>query len=202
MSLSIYEKAIDPILKDIRELVPEAAGIKEGGKALDVCCGTGAQSLIYARHGIISYGIDNSPDMIATANKNKTRYKLDNAFFTLGDAGKLPYEDNYFDYVSISFAIHDKECPLRDRIIGEMKRVSKEDGALVFIDFNNPLPRNLYGFAVRFIEFLAGGSHYRGFREYNSNGGLPYILTNHGLKVKSNTVIKKGIAIIVTARKS
>jgi len=176
--------------------------MKEGRKALDVCCGTGAQTLIYARHGINSQGLDNSPEMIATANKNKARYRLKNSNFTLGDARELPYEDDYFDYVSVSFAIHDKEYPLRDEIISEMKRVSKKDGTLVFIDFNNPLPKNLYGFAVRFIEFLAGGSHYRGFREYNSNGGLPAILKNHGFNVKSNTVLKKGIAVIISAAKS
>jgi len=173
--------------------------MKEGGKALDVCCGTGAQSLVYARHGIISYGIDNSPDMIATANNNKARHKLANASFMLGDAGSLPYEDNYFDYVSISFAIHDKEYPLRDEIISEMKRVSKKDGMLIFIDFNNPLPKNLYGLAVRFIELLAGGSHYRGFKEYNSNGGLSSILKKHELSIKSKTTYKGGIAVLMTA---
>jgi len=199
MSLLNYENVIDPVLKNIRELVPETAGMKAGDSVLDVCCGTGAQVLIYARHGINSQGLDNSPEMIAIANKNKARYGLNNTSFTLGDALKLPYEDNHFDYVSVSFAIHDKEYPLRDEIISEMKRVSKKDGTLVFIDFNNPLPKSLYGLMVRFIEFLAGGSHYRSFKEYNSSGGLAAILKNHRLSVKSNTVLKKGIALIVTA---
>jgi len=202
MSLLSYETIIDPILKDLRELVPETAGMKAGSRVLDVCCGTGAQTLIYARHGIDAQGLDNNPEMIAIANKNKDRYRLKNSNFTLGNARELPYEDYYFDYVSVSFAIHDKEYPLRDEIISEMKRVSKKDGTLVFIDFNNPLPKNFYGLAVRFVEFLAGGSHYRGFREYNSNGGLVSILKRHGLKIKSQDVLKKGIAVIATAVKS
>ena len=189
MSFLSYETVIDPILKDLRELVPETVGMKAGTSALDVCCGTGAQTLIYARHGINSQGLDNSPDMIATANKNRNKHRLNNASFTLGDARELPYQDNHFDYVSVSFAIHDKEYPLRDEIIDEMKRVAKENGALVFIDFNNPLPKSLYGFAVKFVE-------------YNSNGGLAAILKNHNLRTISSNVLKSGIALIATAAKS
>lgn len=197
-----YETIIDPILKDIRELVVKTSGMKAGDKALDVCCGTGAQSLIYARHGVTSSGIDNNPDMIAIANKNKARCKLGNASFILGDAGELPYGDNNFDYVSVSFAIHDKEGDLKDKIIGEMKRVVKDKGTLIFIDFNTPLPGSAYGLMVRLVEFLAGGSHYQGFKEYNSSGGLDMLVKEHNLCIKSRDSLKKGIAIIVTAQKN
>ena len=91
MSFLSYENVIDPILKNIRELVPDVAGMKEGKNALDVCCGTGAQVLVYAQKGINSQGLDNNPEMIEIANKNKARYGLNNASFTLGDAGNLPY---------------------------------------------------------------------------------------------------------------
>lgn len=197
-----YETVIDPILKDLRELVPETVGMKAGDSVLDVCCGTGAQVLEYARHGINSQGLDNSPEMIATANKNRTRYGLKNASFTLGDARELPYDDNHFDYVSVSFAIHDKEGRLKDEIVSEMKRVAKENGTLIFIDFSTPLPKNIYGLMVRFIEFAAGGSHYRGFKEYSSNGGLDALIKKHNLHIKSRNFLKKGIALLVTAGKS
>ena len=178
-----YETIIDPVLRDLRKLVAGIAGIKTGDRVLDVCCGTGAQVLEYARMGINSTGVDNNPDMIKTALKNRAK-------------------DNLFDYVSVSFAIHDKENPLRDEIITEMKRVVKEKGTLVFIDFKVPLPSNIYGLAVKAIEFMAGGSHYRGFRQYHSDGGLDTILKKHDLRLKSSESLKKGIALVATAEKT
>jgi ubiquinone/menaquinone biosynthesis C-methylase UbiE len=188
-----YETVIDPVLKGLRKFTPEFSGMKAGDKVIDVCCGTGAQVLEYGRHGIIATGIDSSRDMLQIATRNRMKQKAVNVSFQLADAANLPFPDGYFDYATVSFGLHDKEKPIRYQIISEMKRIVKQDGALILIDFQVPLPRNAGAAFARAIEFLAGGSHYRGFKDYLANGGLEDILQNHDLREVCRTYLKSGL---------
>jgi len=167
--------------------------MKAGDKVIDVCCGTGAQVLEYGRHGIIATGIDSSQDMLKIATKNRMRQKAVNVSFQLADATNLPFPDGYFDYATVSFGLHDKEKPIRYQIIFEMKRVVKQNGALILVDFQVPLPMNAWAVFARVIEFLAGGSHYRGFKDYLANGGLDDILKNHALREEYRAYLKSGL---------
>ena len=194
-----YETLVDPLLRDIRKYIPEFSGIRAGDKAIDVCCGTGAQVLEYGRRGIVATGIDISPSMLKIATRNIRRQKAVNVSFQLANATSLPFPDGYFDYASISLGLHDKEKPIRYQIISEMKRVVKQDGALILIDFQVPLPRNVWAVSARAIEFLAGGSHYQGFKDYLANGGLEDILKNHGLREECRTYLKNGLLVATKA---
>ena len=89
--------------------------------------------------------------------------------------------------------LHDKGKPIRYQIISEMKRVVKQDGALILIDYHVPLPRNVWAASSRVIEFLAGGSHYQAFKDYRANGGLEDILKNHALREECRTYLKSGL---------
>ena len=195
-----YETLIDPLLRDIRKFTPEFSGMNVGDRVLDVCCGTGAQVLEYGRRGIIAIGIDTSPSMLNIAARNRMRQELANVSFQLAEATNLPFPDGYFDYVSVSFGLHDKEKLIRDKAISEMKRVVKQQGALIFIDFQVPLPKNVWAMFARIIEFLAGGSHYQGFKDYLRNGGLNQILKDHQLLEEYAHRVKGGIAVIIKAR--
>jgi ubiquinone/menaquinone biosynthesis C-methylase UbiE len=188
-----YETLVDPLLRDLRKFTPEFSGMKAGDKVIDVCCGTGAQVLEYGRHGIIATGIDSSQDMLKIATRNRMRQKAVNVSFQLADATNLPFPDGYFDYATVSFGLHDKEKPIRYQIIFEMKRVVKQNGALILVDFQVPLPRNAWAVFARVIEFLAGGSHYRGFKDYLANGGLDDILKNHALREEYRAYLKSGL---------
>ena len=192
-----YETLIDPLLRDIRKLTPDFAGMKAGDRVLDVCCGTGEQVFEYGRHEIVASGIDNSKDMLKTALRNRLRRKLSNVKFKLADATNIPFPDGYFDYASISFGLHDKERLIRDQVISEMKRVIKQEGALIFIDYQVPLPRNVWAVFARTIECFAGGSHYRGFKDYLRNGGLEEIIMNHHLREHSRTHLKSGLIVMI-----
>ena len=194
-----YETLVDPLLRDLRKFTPEFSGMKAGDKVIDVCCGTGAQVLEYERRGIVATGIDISPSMLKIATRNRMRQKAVNVSFQLANATSLPFPDGYFDYASISLGLHDKEKPIRYQIISEMKRVVKQDGALILIDFQVPLPRNVWAVSARAIEFLAGGSHYQGFRDYLANGGLEDILKNHGLREECRTNLKNGLLVAMKA---
>jgi ubiquinone/menaquinone biosynthesis C-methylase UbiE len=188
-----YETLVDPLLRDLRKSTPEFSGMTAGDKVIDVCCGTGAQVLEYGRHGIIATGIDSSQGMLKIATRNRMRQKAANVSFQLADATNLPFPDGYFDYATVSLGLHDKEKPIRYQIISEMKRIVKQDGALILVDFQVPLPRNIWAVFARAIEFLAGGSHYQGFKDYLANGGLEDILKNHTLREEYRTYLKSGL---------
>jgi len=197
-----YETLVDPLLRDIRKCTPEFSGMKAGDKVIDVCCGTGAQVLEYGRRGIIATGIDISPNMLDIAMRNRMKQKAVNVSFQLADATDLPFPDSYFDYASVSFGLHDKEKPVRYQIISEMKRVVKQGGALILIDYQAPLPGNVLAVFARAIEFFAGGPHYQSFKDYLRNGGLKDILKNHGLREYCRTCRMSGLIVVIKVANS
>jgi len=174
--------------------------MKAGDRVLDVCCGTGNQVIHYAKRGIIATGIDLSPDMMKLAERNKRKYGLSNVSFQIADAVDLPFQDNFFDYASISFALHEKERTARDKIISEMKRVVKKGSALIFIDFKVPLPRNLYAYLAKAIEFIVGGEHHRCFKDYIEQGGLEVILKKNQLPEEKRDYRKNSLMAIIKTR--
>jgi ubiquinone/menaquinone biosynthesis C-methylase UbiE len=195
MFLFNYETLVDPYLRDIRKFIIEFSGMRAGDKVIDVCCGTGAQVLEYASRGIIATGIDNNTTMLKIATRNKMRQKAVNVSFQLADAAKLPFLNGYFDYASISLGLHDKTKATRYKIISEMKRVVRQNGTLILIDFQVTLPKNVWGMSVRVIEFLAGQSNYQSFKDYLANGGLK----NHGLRQEYRASLKSGLLVAVMA---
>jgi len=186
---------IDPLLRALRRAITEFSGMKPGERVIDVCCGTGAQVLEYGRHGIIATGVDNSREMLKTATKNRLRRKAVNVSFQIADAANLPFPDSHFDYATVSFGLHDKDNVQRLRIISEMKRVTRQGGVLVLVDFQIPLPRNVWGSAARVVEFLAGGSHYQGFKDYLARGGLERILKNDSLREEGRIYLIHGLVV-------
>lgn len=195
-----YATVFDPLLQDLRAGTVGLSGMKAGDRVLDVCCGTGAQALYYARRGIIAAGIDLNPNMIELAERGKKKSGLSNVSFQIADATNLPFDDNIFDCASISLALHEIERTTRNRVISEMKRVVKKEGALIFIDFRVPLPMNAYGCLFRVGEFIAGGSHYKGFRDFLAQGGLDEVLGRNQLGIEKKSYLKRGTIAIVRAR--
>ena len=174
--------------------------MKAGDEVLDVCCGTGAQVIEYSKHGILATGIDKEQSMLSIALRNKEKLNSVNTSFYLADATALPFDDGRFDYVSISFGLHDKERDIRNKVVSEMKRVVKQEGSLIFIDYQVPLPKNVWAIFARTIEFIAGGSHYQGFKNFIENGGLKSVLEHHLLVEEKISYVKSGIAAIVKAK--
>jgi ubiquinone/menaquinone biosynthesis C-methylase UbiE len=177
----IYSMIVDRILLGIRTYVPEFSGMKPGDRVLDVCCGTGAQAILYGRMGIISWGIDMDPEMIEFAEKRRARLRQANTFFQRGRATALPFKAASFDHASISMGLHEKEESCRDRIISEMRRVVKKDGALVIVDYRVPYPQDAYGYAAKAVEKMAGKTHFRYFEDFLRDGGLDSLLRRHHL---------------------
>src|SRR4051794_41913834 len=77
----------------VKAVAPEA-----GERILDVAAGTGTSSAALAKHGARVVAVDFSPGMVAEG-----RRKHKNIEFIEADAEKLPFGDNEFDAVTISF---------------------------------------------------------------------------------------------------
>ena len=181
MFLLNYSNTIDPILRDIRSQMPRFAGMNQGARVLDVCCGTGDQVFQYARLGISATGIDGNPDMIMAAERRRAEHRLLDAQFHVANSTYLPFENSYFDFASVCLALHEQSDEEQDETTSEMKRVVKKGGVLVFADFTVPVPRNLVSLAIRGVEFIAGKDNYSQFKGYIQRGGLPEILRRNCL---------------------
>lgn len=108
---------------------------KPGERVLDVACGTGTSIASIAKTGATVVGLDFSPAMIAEAEKRHPTFE-----FIVGDATKLPFGDDEFDAVTISFGLRNVQDP--KAALAEMYRVLKPGGRLVVCEFSKP-PRAL-----------------------------------------------------------
>ena len=108
----------------------------KGAKILDVGCGFGIDSMIFASLGAEVYGIDVNPDWIETIHAYLTDLKWDLPIETkVGDASKLDYPDNTFDVVlSVEAISHYRDV---DNFLEESFRVSRRGGVLIVSDGNN-----------------------------------------------------------------
>lgn len=119
--------------KQWKRLACQKLHLPMGGKALDVCTGTGdliAYLLpLVGEHGEVA-GLDFSENMLLCARK---RYQNQpNVFLTQGDALALPYPDNTFDAAIISFGLRNvTDIP---QALAEMHRVIKPGGWMVNLD--------------------------------------------------------------------
>ena len=130
-----YSTCIDPLLREVRAYVPGFAGMKKEDKVLDIGCGSGAQVFQYLKEEIDAIGVDINRNMLKLTKKGEKKYGFGKTFFEIADATDLPFENNYFDFASISLVLHELKKDIRDKSVSEMKRVVKKGGGLIFVDF-------------------------------------------------------------------
>jgi len=95
-------------------------------KVLMLGCGTGDESRILKDFGAKEIiGLDLSSESISLAKNTYPEYE-----FLVGDMHKLPFEDESFDFVYSSLAIHYSEHP--EVVYSEIHRILKKDGYLLF----------------------------------------------------------------------
>lgn len=105
-----------------------------GERILDVAAGTGASSVALARWGAQVVAADFSSGMIAVG---RTRHSdTTNVEFVRADAMALPFGDDEFDAVTISFGLRNIVDP--HAALAEFLRVTKPGGRLVVCEFSIP----------------------------------------------------------------
>jgi demethylmenaquinone methyltransferase / 2-methoxy-6-polyprenyl-1,4-benzoquinol methylase len=104
---------------------------RRGERILDIAAGTGTSSAVLAKSGAEVVAADFSPGMIEEGRRRHPSIE-----FVEADAEKLPFDDDSFDAVTISFGLRNVRHP--QVALGEMYRVLKPGGRLVICEFSTP----------------------------------------------------------------
>jgi ubiquinone/menaquinone biosynthesis C-methylase UbiE len=173
----LYDPLVGPALRPIHQAMAGLAGAP-GSALLDLCCGTGLLAGIGTQLGLDVTGVDLSPHMLAVAEA-----KRPGPAYLLADAAALPLPDNRFDAVAVSFALHEKPLHIAAAILGEARRVLKDDGRILVADYlaSGPGRGWFTGRAIHLVERLAGQDHHACFRQYLAAGGAEPLFARAGL---------------------
>ena len=188
-------KIYDPILyfalknirQDIIRLIPD-----HDARILDLCCGTGDQLKRLADAGFSNLtGVDVSPDMLKVAGKgNKITTLLTCDVQHTGLPGAS------FDIIIICLAVHEKPAHVQNNMLAEAKRLLAPDGQLILVDFSlDDQAKMTSRIAATMIERLAGKTHYRHFKAYVNNGGMPPVIQEF-FKIKQQIRHARGVISI------
>jgi demethylmenaquinone methyltransferase/2-methoxy-6-polyprenyl-1,4-benzoquinol methylase len=124
-----------------RAATTRAVAPKAGERILDVAAGTGTSSASLSKTGATVVAVDISSGMIEVGRKRRKTIE-----FQVADAEQLPFDDDEFDAVTISFGLRNINDPRA--ALAEMYRVMKPGGRLVICEFSTP-PNGLFRGAYR-----------------------------------------------------
>ncbi len=127
-----------------RRAVIRAVDARPGQVVLDLAAGTGTSSEPFDRAGVHVVPADFSLGMLRVG-KSRRR----DLGFTAADATRLPFRDNAFDAVTMSFGLRnvvDVDAALR-----ELHRVTRPGGRLVVCEFSHPVWKP---FRTVYVEYL------------------------------------------------
>ena len=127
-----------------RREVLEAVDPKRDEIVLDLAAGTGTSSQPFADAGAMVVPCDFSVGMLQVGKKARPLLP-----FTAGDGTRLPFADDTFDAVTISFGLRNIVDPLAG--LRELKRVTRPGGRLVVCEFSHP---TWSPFRTVYVEYL------------------------------------------------
>ncbi len=144
--------------RQIIEGVAEYVKLPDGGKGLDVGCGSGALTIACAKRNpnATFTGIDRWGKEYASFNKplcenNAKAEGVNNVTFERGDACKLDFEDETFDAVTSNYVYHNIPANDRQALLLETLRVLKKGGTFAIHDI---FSKSRYGDMQSFIKKL------------------------------------------------
>lgn len=197
----LYDPVIGSFNRGLRSIAMSMLPPCAGARVLDVGCGTGMHLGEYARAGCRVTGIDLSPAMLAIARKRLGS----EADLRLEDASEMPFEDGAFNIVLASLFLHELLPETRSTILEQMKRVMKQGGRMMIIDFHPGPFRGLKGrvwnAAITTAEFMAGRDHFRNSRAFLARQGMVPLVEEHGMSIEEMKVVSGGTVGLYLLRK-
>ena len=144
--------------KQIIEGVSSYVKIPDGGKGLDVGCGSGALTIACAKKnpnakmvGIDRWGKEYASFSKTLCESNAEAERTANVSFGQGDATKLEFEDETFDAVTSNYVYHNIPSKDRQAILLETLRTLKKGGTFAIHDI---MSKSKYGDIQSFAEKL------------------------------------------------
>ena len=127
-----------------RRAVVAACAAEPGERVLDIAAGTGTSSEPFADSGVDVVPADFSTGMLAVGRQRRSDLP-----FTAADAMRLPFADDSFDVVTMSFGL--RNVADTDAALREFLRVTRPGGRLVVCEFSTPTNR---AFETVYSEYL------------------------------------------------
>ncbi|HEX3933003.1 MAG TPA: demethylmenaquinone methyltransferase [Nocardioides sp.] len=127
-----------------RKEVIAAVAPRPGELVLDLAAGTGTSSRPFADAGATVVPCDFSLGMLRVGKEHEPELP-----FTAGDGTRLPFADDVFDAVTISFGLRNIVDPGAG--LREMRRVTRPGGRLVVCEFSHP---TWAPFRTAYVEYL------------------------------------------------
>ncbi|MWB95747.1 bifunctional demethylmenaquinone methyltransferase/2-methoxy-6-polyprenyl-1,4-benzoquinol methylase UbiE [Flavobacterium sp. GA093] len=105
---------------------------------LDIATGTGDLAILMSQTNAEKIiGLDISAGMLEVGKKKIEEKNLSNRIeLVLGDSEKIPFEDNYFDAITVSFGVRNFEN--LEKGFSEILRVLKPNGVFVILETSVP----------------------------------------------------------------
>ncbi|MBF4514884.1 bifunctional demethylmenaquinone methyltransferase/2-methoxy-6-polyprenyl-1,4-benzoquinol methylase UbiE [Flavobacterium sp. ANB] len=105
---------------------------------LDIATGTGDLAILMAKTNAEKIiGLDISAGMLEVGKKKVEERKLSNVIdLVLGDSENIPFEDNYFDAITVGFGVRNFEN--LEKGFSEILRVLKPNGVFVILETSVP----------------------------------------------------------------
>lgn len=114
-----------------RKKLVAALAVAPGERVLDLAAGTGSSTEPFHDAGADAVACDFSLGMLQVGKRRRP-----DMTFIAGDAMNLPFADDTFDAVTISFGLRNIVDPLAG--LREMLRVTKPGGRLAVMEFSDP----------------------------------------------------------------
>lgn len=197
-----------------RKKVVDIVAKKNPENILDIATGTGDLAILMSKTSAKKIiGLDLSVGMLEVGKKKIADQNLsDKIDMIVGDSENIPFPDNHFDAITVSFGIRNFET--LEKGLAEIYRVLKPNGVFVILETSVPTKfpfKQGYSFYTKMILPLIGKIF---SKDKNAYGYLSTSAANFPFGEKLNNILRKvsfidcvampqtfGVATIYTATK-